>query len=165
MLKKSNVAAAIAAAALAAAALASPASAQPIDLVTLDSPGHEFQFGESGSCSAGAAPGAPAEVDWNESANGNSVRPEIDGDLCLQNTNAEARVAVVYHDIYGQTVTKFSSSPGTGNGGPLSAFLVADIGSRVSKTSTHHVHLRVEKRNASGGWDTVSGADRVLYVP
>ena len=162
MLKKSYIAAAIAAAALVSAA---PASAQPIDLVTLDSPGHEFQFGESGSCASGAAPGAPARLDWNESANGASIRPEIDGDLCLQNTSAEARVAVVYHDIYGQTVTKFSSSPGTGNGGPLSAFLVADIGARVSKTSTHHVHLRAEKRNATGGWDTVSGADRVLYVP
>lgn len=165
MLKKSNLAAAIAAAALATAALASPASALPIDQVTLDSPGHEFQFGESGSCAAGVAPGAPAELDWNESANGNSIRPEIDGDLCLQSTNAEARVAVVYHDSSGWTVTKFTSSPSTGNGGPLSAFLVADIGSRVSKTSTDHVHLQVEKRNAAGGWTSVSGAERVLYVP
>ena len=99
MLKKSNLAAAIAAAALATAALASPASALPIDQVTLDSPGHEFQFGESGSCAAGVAPGAPAELDWNESANENSIRPEIDGDLCLQSTNAEARVAVVYHEL------------------------------------------------------------------
>jgi hypothetical protein len=162
MLKKSYIAAVIAAAALVSAA---PASAQPIDLVTLDSPGHEFQFGESGSCSAGAAPSAPAELDWNESANGNSVRPEIDGDLCLQNTNAEARVAVVYHNAGGQTITKFSAAPGTGNGGPLSSFLVADIGSRVSKTIVDHLHLQVEERNAAGGWDAVPGATRVLYVP
>ena len=163
MLKKSNIASAIAAAALAAAALAAPASALPIDQVILDSANHEFQFGAQGSCSPGAAPSAPAVLDWNESANGQSVRPEIDGDLCLQDTNAEARVSVVYHTANGQTITKFSSPSVTGNGGPLTTSLVAEIGSRVSKSIVRHVHLRVEEPDPAGGWDTVTEA--VLNVP
>jgi hypothetical protein len=160
MLKKSIFAAAIAAAALVSAA---PASALPIDQVILNSAGNEFQLGALGSCSPGAAPGAPAVLDWNESANGQSVRPEIDGDLCLQNTNAEARVAVVYHTANGWTITKFSSPSVTGNGGPLTTSLVAEIGARVSKSIVHHVHLRVEEADPAGGWDTATEA--VLYVP
>jgi hypothetical protein len=158
MLKKSHIAAVIAAAALVSAA---PASALPIDQVILDTADHEFQFGDQGSCSPGAAPSAPAVLDWNESANGQSVRPAIEGDLCLQDTNAEARVAVVYHTASGQTITKFSSPSLTGSGGPLTTSYVNQIGSRVSKSILHHVHLRVEQPDPAGGWDTVTEA--VLY--
>jgi len=95
------------------------------------------------TCSPGLAPGAPADLDWNENAAQTSVRPQIKGNLCLQTTSAEARVAVVYHQLGGQTITKFNSSPGTGNGSSLSTFYVDEIGSR--------------------GWDTVPGAELVMY--
>ncbi len=159
MLKKSNLAAAIAAAALATAALASPAFADP---VTLDT-GFEFQLGDYNTCSPGLAPGAPADLDWNENAAQTSVRPQIKGNLCLQSTSAEARVAVVYHQLGGQTITKFNSSPGTGNGSPLSTFYVDEIGSRVSKAVLDHVHVQIEEPNGAGGWDTVPGAELVMY--
>jgi hypothetical protein len=161
MFKKSYVVAAIAAAALATAA---PASAMPTDAVTLDT-GFEFQFGDYNSCSPGAAPAAPAVVDWNESANGQSVRPQIKGSLCLQDTTAEARVAVIYHDDAPQTISKFSSTPGVGNGSPLSTFYVDETGPRVSKNVLDHLHLRIEEPDGAGGWDAVSGAEVVLNVP
>ena len=99
MLKKSNLAAAIAAAALATAALASPASALPIDQVTLDSPGHEFQFGDERLVRRRRRARSTRRARLErERQRQTSVRPQIDGDLCLQSTVAEARVAVVYHD-------------------------------------------------------------------
>jgi hypothetical protein len=164
MLKKSHIAAAVAAASLATGALASTAFADP---VTIDT-GSEYQLGDYGSCSPGAAPSAPAELLWHENANGTSIRPEINGDLCLQDTSAEARVAVVLHTggFPVQTVTKFSSPSLIGSGGPLTTSFVDEIaGARVSKSLVHHVHVKIEEPDGAGGWDTVSGTDRVLYVP
>ena len=162
MFKKSTIAAAFAAAALASAALASTAAAQPIDNVTIDTLNHEFSFGGNGACVAGAAPSAPGELDWRENAGQTTIAPRLDGDLCLHSTNAEARMAVLYHDDDHNLVTRFASNPAQGNGGPLSAFSVARGGPRVSSADTTHVLVQIEE-NQGGNWEPV--AQSVQFYP
>ena len=159
MFRKSNLAAALAVAVLGAVALASPASAAPIDNVTLDTTNHRFSFGED--CATGAGPGLPAQLDWDNNAQGTSGAPHIIGTLCLQNTTAQARLHVIYHDATGNQITHFRTSPATGNGSPLNQFAVDQQGSRISYQTLAHVHVDLEKNNGSG-WDV---ADTVTLFP
>jgi hypothetical protein len=158
MLKKSRIAAALAAAALASAALASSAAATPIDQVTLDTPGHEFSFGNN--CAPGLAPALPGELDWQENAAQTTIKPRLRGQLCLQGTNSQARMSVVYHDASHNVVSKFSSNPATGNNSPLNIFLVDAQGARVSSTVVTHVLIRLEVPDPAGGWDSIASASR-----
>jgi hypothetical protein len=163
MFKRSNVAKAMAAAALASAALAAPASAIPVDTFTIDSPNHEYQFGDNGSCSAGAAPAAGGRLDWRENVNQTTIAPRLDGDLCLQGTNGRYRMAVVYHDDDHNQVTRFASNPSQGNGSPLNAFAVLAGGPRVDSSDTTHVLVRIEEDLGGNNW--VPRTQSVQYYP
>ena len=159
MFKKSNLAAAFAAAVLGAVALASPASAQPIDSFTLDTPNHKFSFGNG--CAAGSGPATNGTLDWNLSAGGGAVSPQLIGNLCLQNTTADARMHVVYHDVVGNPITQYRTNTATGNGSPLNQFAVNRTGSQISLQSVNHVHVELERDNG-GGWGVV---DSVTLFP
>ena len=159
MSRKSNLAAALAAAALGAAALASPASAQPIDNFTLDTPNHKFSFGNG--CAAGQPPATNGALDWNLSPGGGAVSPQVIGTLCLQSTNAQARLHVIYHDAVGNEITHYRTNTATGNGSPLNQFAVNRTGPQISLQSVDHVHVDLERDNGSG-WGVV---DTITLFP
>ena len=156
MFRKSNIAAVLVTAGLASAALASPASALPIDQFTLDT--GTFQYGANGSCAAGLPPGGPGDLNWRENLNQTTIAPYLDGDLCLQGTNAQVRMAVDYHDVNHNVVTRFASNPATGNGSPLNAFAVATGGPRVAVASVNHVIVRIERNVGGGNWNSVASS-------
>ena len=148
MFRKTNLAAALAAAALGVAALASPASAQPVDSLILDNGNHKFSFGNN--CAAGAGPAAPGTLDWDNNAAGTSGQPHLEGTLCLQNTTAQARLHVIYHNATGGQITHFHTNTSTGNGSSLNQFAVDKQGDRISYQTLAHVHVDLEKNNGSG---------------
>jgi hypothetical protein len=157
MFRKTNLAAALAAAVLGAAALASPASAQPTDSFTLDpNNNHRFSFGED--CDIGVGPASDGLLDWDNNAANTSGQPHLTGTLCLQDTTAQARMHVIYHDSLGGDITHFHTNPATGNGDDLNEFSVDEQGDRISYQTLHHVHVDLEKNNG-GGWvqaDTIT---------
>ena len=159
MFRKRNLAGAAVAAAIASAALAGPAAAAPIDPVTIDTPGHTFQFGNG--CAVGAAPATNGNVDWRYNPAGTNSAPQISGTLCLQGTNALARMAVTYHDANHNVITRFASNPAQGNGSPLNTFAVNAGGSRVSLQVLDHLLVDVE-RDVAGTWQVVPGGRVVL---
>jgi hypothetical protein len=159
MFRKSNLAAALAAAVLGAVALASPASAQPIDNFTLDTANHKFSFGNG--CAAGSGPATNGTLDWNLSAGGGAVSPQLIGTLCLQSTTADARLHVIYHDAGGAQITHYRTNTATGNGSPLNTFAVNRTGAQISLQSVDHVHVDLERDNGSG-WGVV---DTITLFP
>lgn len=155
MFSKTNLAKALAAAALGAAALASPALAQPTDSVTLDpNANHRFSFGED--CDIGVGPASSGTLDWDNNANNTSGQPHLTGTLCLQDTTAQARMHVIYHDDLGGEITHFHSSAATGNGDDLNQFSVDEQGDRISYDTLHHVHVDLEKNNGAGWVDAAT---------
>jgi hypothetical protein len=159
MFRKTNLVAALATAVLGAAALASPASAQPIDSFTLDTPNHRFSFGNG--CAPGQPPVTNGTLDWNLSAGGGAVSPQLIGTLCLQGTTADARLHVLYHDAGGAPITQYRTNTATGNGSPLNTFAVNRTGPQISLQSVDHVHVDLERDNG-GGWGVV---DTITLFP
>ena len=152
---RKSVAAAIAAAALGSVALAAPASATPTDSVFINAGGNTFQFGDTGACTAGAAPAAGGTLDWNENAAQTTVEPTLDGDQCLQNSFATVRMVLELYDSNHQLVTRERSAPLVGNGSALQTSAVSLAAPQVSSSSVAHTHSVYERRSG-GSWVPVA---------
>jgi hypothetical protein len=148
---RKNVAAAIAAAALGSAALAVPASAAPIDSVLMNTAGNTFQFGDVNACAPGAAPAAGGILDWNENGGQTTVEPTLDGEICLQNTNATARIVLELYDNNHDVVTRERSPSLSGSGGLLDTSAVSLAAPQVSSSVVDHTHA-VLQRWSGGTW-------------
>ena len=160
-----NVAAAVVTAGVALAALTAPAMAATFDRVNIESSNvtHEFQFGDT--CTAGAGPTSSGdEVDWQQNAALTTVAPLLVGNLCLQNTTAEARVVLEYRDSNHVVIGRYGSNPAFGNGSSLNAFAVNRAGPRVTSAAINHIHVQIQKRVA-GQWQDVAGAVAFLDYP
>jgi hypothetical protein len=148
--RKNKRLAAIAAAGLASAALAAPALASPIDsLWVIDGPSHTFQFGGSGTCSAGNAPSAGAKLNWHENLTAKTVSPQAIGDLCLQKTTGTYRVALEYYDNSHNLLGTYGSKDSTGNGAKLNTFSVSKQGPALLSSAMNHVHVVVQEKNGA----------------
>jgi hypothetical protein len=153
--------AAIVTAIVVSAALAVPALASPNDPVAaIDGPNHTYQFG--GGCASGAAPAAGGNIDWRENGAQTTVAPRLTGDLCLQNTMAEFRVALEYRDNAHALIGRYTSSPATGNGSALNTFAVNVAGPRLASAAMNHVHVQIQQRIANQ-WQNVGPARVALY--
>lgn len=157
----SSVVAAIATA-IVASALAVPALAAPNDpIAAIDGPNHTYQFG--GGCAAGAAPTLGGNANWRENAGQTTVSVLVTGDLCLQNTTAQFRVALEYYDNSHVRIGRYTSNPATGNGSSLNAFAVNLAGPRLASAAMNHVHVQIQQRIANQ-WQDV-GPARIANYP
>jgi hypothetical protein len=121
-----NVAAAIVTAGVASAALAAPASASPLDMFSLDA--GTTQLGTN--C---VGPLGDAQLDWRENLAAGTVRPLVTGDICLHNTNRQARVVLEYRGQATFCSRGFAAAPCRGGqaGWPPSPSVSAAIRSTV----------------------------------
>jgi hypothetical protein len=145
------------------AVLAAPAMAAPFDTVAYNSAANEFQFGDT--CTAGAAPVSSGdEVNWRENLVNNTVSIRLQGNHCLQNTTATARVSIEYYDNAHALLGRYNSLPATGNGGALNQFSVDREGPRLSSAIFNHAHIQ-EQELVGGVWTNVPGAVELVNYP
>jgi hypothetical protein len=137
---RKKAATAIIAAFAGSAALAASASANPFDFTAANAGSTQYGIG----CAPVGAPAIGGLVDWNVNAAGTNVTPQLIGDICLRNSNAQARVILEYRDVNHVPITTVPGPTVTGTGAPLDVYPVNVTGLPVAVAAVTHIHVRLQ---------------------